>query len=144
MQRLEWLKSFETGVPEIDQDHRNLFSLATRIGEKVASQDGDFADILAEFIDQAQKHFAREEEILRVAKFPGLKAHKRYHDSLLAKALELKAVCDAEEEPKQAGICYSAMVDFLIDDIVRGDSQFKSFLDHVGVPDNQSGHRCQS
>nr|WP_298690657.1 hemerythrin domain-containing protein [uncultured Dongia sp.] len=132
MRRLEWLKSFETGVDEIDEDHRNLFALATKIGEKVWTRDSDFTVMLTEFINAAQRHFAREEEILREAQFPGLDSHKRYHASLLSKAAELKAICDAEQEPKQADICYSAMIDFLIDDIVRGDSQFKSFLDHVG------------
>ena len=67
------------------------------------------------------------------AGYPNADRHKVYHAALLAKARQLKAICDGKDDPSQAGECYAALADFLIDDIVRGDTQFKSFLGATGL-----------
>jgi hemerythrin-like metal-binding protein len=130
---LTWLPSFETGVPEIDDDHRKLWALANGIRDGIDALDSELTGArVQDFIGTAEKHFALEEDILARSGYPDLEAHKRYHTSLLAKARQLSLVCDAEMDPKKAGACYAELVAFLIDDVVRGDSQFKSHLDYHG------------
>jgi hemerythrin len=135
MDRFKWSPLFETGIADIDGDHRALIALATAIGDGLARRDERFRATLQEFIDAAEKHFTKEEDILGRAGFPDLDAHKAYHASLLTRAKELRKICDAEGDAEQAASCYSGLVDFLIDDVVRGDTQFKSFLDHRGLTD---------
>lgn len=133
MNNLRWSPTFETGVAEIDDDHRTMFALATAIGDGIAKRDEAFRAALQQFIALAERHFAKEEGILVRAGYPGVDKHKAYHAALLAKAQQLKAICDGKDDPTQAGECYIALVDFLIDDVVRGDTQFKSFLDTEGL-----------
>lgn len=133
MHNLRWSPTFETGVAEIDDDHRAMFALATEIGDGIAKQDAGFRTALQQFIALAELHFAKEEDILVRAGYPNVDRHKAYHTALLTKARQLKAVCDRKDDPAQAGKCYGALVEFLIDDVVRGDTQFKSFLDAEGL-----------
>jgi len=133
MDKLTWSPAFETGVADIDDDHRAMFALANEIGDGVAKQDEAFRAELQRFIALAEAHFAKEEDLLVRSGYPDVEAHKAYHASLLNKAKELKAICDGKDDPQQAGACYLALVDFLVDDIVRGDTRFKSHLDHRGL-----------
>jgi hemerythrin len=131
---LKWSTAFEIGVAEIDTQHRHLFALAEAVGTGLAKRDiGLAAAKVREFIEAAQRHFASEERILARAGFPEIEAHKVYHASLLAKAKELDAMCDIEANVHQADACYREVLAFLVDDVVRGDSQFKSYLQHHGL-----------
>lgn len=131
MDGFKWLPSYETGDAEIDSDHRKLFALVETIREGLATLDARSTNAaVQEFIDAAAEHFAREEEILVRVSFPGLDDHRVYHTSLLAKAKQLGKICSTESDPKKASACYDKLIAFLVDDVVRGDSQFKSYLDH--------------
>ena len=133
MDALKWSRTFDTGVAEIDDDHRHLFLLAEAVRESVAKRDlGRSGTTVRHFIDAAEKHFVREETILAQAGFPDLAGHKVYHASLVAKARQLGLACDIEMDVAKADACYAELVAFLIDDVVRGDSQFKSYLQNHG------------
>lgn len=133
MDHLKWSPTFETGVPEIDDDHRKLFALVEAIREGIAKRDTTLTRAsVKEFIVAAENHFTKEEEILVRIGFPDIDAHKVSHASLVTKATQLKQVCNGEMDPEKASACYDEIVAFLLDDIVRGDSQFKSYLNHYG------------
>lgn len=134
MDGLKWSPSYETGHPEIDSDHRNLFALVEAIREGLAKRDaGPIISLVQDFIDASERHFAKEEKILVRLGFPDIDAHRIYHASLLAKARQLRDVCGAEIDSEKADACYKELIAFLIDDVIKGDSQFKSYLDHYGI-----------
>jgi hemerythrin len=134
MEQLKWSPTYETGVAEIDQDHRRLFALADAIYDGVSKRDPTVtAKQVQGFIDACKTHFAWEENVLARAGFPGLEGHKVYHTSLLAKADELRKVCDVETDFAKAHACYEEVIAFLIDDVLRGDVEFNSYLDYFGV-----------
>jgi hemerythrin len=130
---LKWSKTFETGIAEIDSEHRNLFALADSVGDALTRQDLRLADLkVGQFIAAAEAHFANEEAILAREAFPDLEAHKRYHVSLVDTARRLREVCSVEQSVNNADRCYHEVLAFLVDDVVRGDTQFTSFLHHRG------------
>ena len=132
--RLDWLPTFEIGVETIDAAHRRLFDMANELRSAIAKHDREASRVAIEaFIAAAEKHFAEEEKFLVEIDYADTEAHKGYHKLLLDKAKRLKRVCDeAMEEGKVEG-CYNEVIAFLIDDIVRGDKQFKSYLDQLGL-----------
>ena len=133
MDGLKWSTTFETGIPEIDNEHRHMFALADSVGAALARQDLHLADLkVAEFIAAAEAHFANEEAILAREGFPDLEAHKRYHASLVDTAKRLREVCSIEQSVNNADRCYHEVLAFLVDDVVRGDTQFTSYLHHRG------------
>ena len=135
MQRLRWLPGFEVGVEEIDRDHRSLFSLVQQVYDAIDRAEwDDCRRLVDQFIAASLAHFDHEEAFLERVGFPDSDEHKRYHRSLLTKAEELKRICDREIDSRKIQDCYEETVAFLLDDIVRGDNAFKSFVQERGLP----------
>ena len=65
-------------------------------------------------------------------KYPGLEEHKKYHRKLLIKADTTKRICEGYETEHDLKECFDGMAKFLIDDILKGDIQFKSYLEYEG------------
>lgn len=134
MIKLEWSPTFEIGVEEIDSAHRRLFAMANEIRDAIEKQHRGLCRTRVEaFIGAAEKHFAEEEKLLARVGYAETEDHKAYHTVLLNKAKRLKDVCDEEMEAGEVEGCYGDVLAFLIDDVVRGDKRFKSYLDHLGL-----------
>ena len=82
---LEWNESLETGVEQIDGDHRGLISLANRIHAAAEAGDRDaVTDLILDFSNYCDDHFVMEEEFMRDISYPKRMEHKRDHDQMLA------------------------------------------------------------
>lgn len=114
---LVWHEAYECGDPTIDGEHRQLFVLANElISASIGSQAGPEAarKALDRLIEHLVRHFSDEEAILEWHGYPGLSAHKRAHEGLVRRALELKTRAKAGEGR------LGELVEFLADDVVAG------------------------
>jgi len=133
MTDLEWYDFLEIGVDFIDDDHKKLLKIMA--ATKRAIEDGDnnkCVQLLTSLIKEARDHFHREEEYLLKVNYPDLNNHKIYHNELLIKADTTKRICEGIQSEHDLRECFDGMADFLIDDILRGDIKFKSFLQYEG------------
>ena len=82
---IEWRKEFETGVADVDHEHKELVDLINaldaRLGEKV--DDQTVSDFLGEVFARISAHFALEESIMRKHGYDEYAAHKAEHEALL-------------------------------------------------------------
>ena len=134
MADLLWHDFLSIGVDFIDNDHKNLLKIM--IDTKSAIEAGDnnkCVILLTSLLKEARDHFAREEQYLLDVKYPGLEKHKVYHKELLLKADTTKRICEGIETEHDLKECFDGMADFLIDDILRGDIMFKSYLEYEGL-----------
>ena len=132
--KIELLESFLTGHHEIDEDHRNLVETINLVSEAIDSKEMDQCkSLLDSFVEVAKNHFAREEAILREIKYPGIEKHCEYHDGLLGRANIVKRLCQDMAERGKLKDCFEGMANFFIDDVVKGDVMFVSYLEQVGV-----------
>jgi len=93
---IEWLASYEIGVPEIDDDHKALLKSLTAIKDAFADRDyGLCRSLVAEFTSKAESHLEREEALLRDTGYPGADSHAE----LFARVAEIRDVCSGELEP---------------------------------------------
>jgi hemerythrin len=86
-----WSSVYETGIEEIDTQHKQLF---LAINDLAASfKEGRAAEATRESLLFLQKytleHFYSEEEYMRVVGYPGLPGHKVEHSVLLTKVQNL-------------------------------------------------------
>ena len=93
--------------------------------------------LLTSLLKEARAHFSREEKFLYETNFPGLAEHKMYHEELLLKADTTKRICEGIETEHDLQECFDGMSRFLIDDILKGDMKFKSYLEHHGYINNK-------
>lgn len=133
MIKLEWIEAFEIGVPEIDQDHRELVDFLSKIqqnlliGDEVRCKD-DFTS----FTKACKKHFIREETILENADYPNVEEHRAQHQQLLNLANEILEQCEMAHDPEKLQVLFEGLVDFLLGDVIRADIHCKSHMQERG------------
>ena len=134
MANLEWHDFYNFGIDFIDDDHRQLLEVMRSIQDAIKSGDMDkSATLLEDLMTLASQHFKREEAFLAKISYPGLEEHKKYHQLLLVQANHARLVCQSTEASHNVEDCFNSLAKFLIDDILGGDIQFKSYLEERGL-----------
>jgi len=97
MPLMEWRKEFETGVPDVDHEHRELVELINRLHENIAggADRVRVAEFLGEVFARIAAHFALEESIMRKNAYDEYEAHKAEHEKLLD---EIRDIMDAQQD----------------------------------------------
>ena len=126
---LQWHDHYELGDARLDEDHKALLRVMEEVrGAVIAVDRARCLDLLEVLVDTATAHFSREEDLLGALGWQGLPAHVSYHSELLLKVELLNALCEHAAAPAEIEEHFYAMAEFLIDDLLRGDLEFKSFL----------------
>ena len=95
---LTWKPEFDTGVAEVDHDHKRLVEGLNKLGELIASGKGsESIPAVLDFLERyANEHFAREETCMHRMQCPtaaaNLAAHAQFRQTF-AKAKEGLAAC---------------------------------------------------
>ncbi len=125
-----WDRSLETGIAELDDQHRRIFAQAEAVLDAAALPDpAEVRRTLAFLLDYAAVHFAAEERHMEEAGFPDLRAHAEAHADLGGR---LAAVARAEAggaDPRAVARDVRALVHgWLADHIRRKDRALATFL----------------
>ena len=93
-----WDPKLETGVVELDEQHRLLFRKADAVLEAVAAGQGaaEFKRTLQFLADYAALHFETEERYMRSAGFPEADAHAEIHARINRRIMEVAASFHAQ------------------------------------------------
>jgi hemerythrin-like metal-binding protein len=98
---LQWSRSYESGDALIDNEHRELFSLANALFDPNLASHVDPRKRLAvldNLLNHIRTHFRDEEAQLSANNYIGLKWHKAAHAKLLRDADELKRQVESGEK----------------------------------------------
>ena len=86
-----WNPAWETGIKQIDKQHRQLLAqfeaLMVAIHENQA--DDRIPGLLAFLSDYAETHFSQEEHYMQASRYPGFVGHKAIHDSMRIRVAEM-------------------------------------------------------
>jgi len=75
--KAQWSPAIETGLPQIDDQHRRLFEMAASFrGEGDQIRVMTALSMLSEY---AHTHLQDEEAMLQAIAYPGLEAHRAHH-----------------------------------------------------------------
>jgi hemerythrin len=92
MFRVEWDQALATDVPEIDEQHKEIFARFNALME--ACDRGRSRELLAETLEfmnnYVLEHFRDEERLQASVDYPLLEAHRSIHEELGAKFLDLQ------------------------------------------------------
>jgi hemerythrin len=79
--RVTWDPNLETGVPEIDGQHRELFARIDRLlaASRERRSREEVGQTLTFLGDYVVHHFAAEERIMAQAEYPDVDAHRAEH-----------------------------------------------------------------
>jgi len=131
--KIELLETFLTGHPVIDAEHRNIVDSINDVSEAILAGEYDRCPkLLDNFLQICTDHFHSEEKLLADLGYPGLTDHSAFHKELILKAKSVKVLCMDRTRPDSIQRCFDEMATLLIEDVVKGDLQFVSFLVEKG------------
>jgi hemerythrin len=83
-----WVKSLETGIEKIDEQHKELFHQMDLLLDRTnGSRHKEVLDFLDKYI---VKHFSDEQRMHADSKYPKAAAHKKFHDEYVVIFRKLK------------------------------------------------------
>jgi len=97
MTLITWRKEFETGIAEVDHEHKELVALINRLADDIsAGADKERVQaFLGEVFARIAAHFALEESVMRKHGYDEYEAHKAEHENLLD---EIRDIMDQQSE----------------------------------------------
>ena len=88
-----WNKSLETGIPAIDDQHKELFR---QVGVLFDNTEADRVPQMLEFLEKyVEKHFSDEQQLHFKAKYPAREQHTKMHIDFAAAFKKMKQEYDA-------------------------------------------------
>ncbi len=98
---MPWEPQFETGISQVDIQHRRLFDRLETVG-RLAAQQAPYSEAEREEIkrsvydleDYSEAHFTLEETLMQENEYPGLEDHIKDHERFTATAKEMLVKLD--------------------------------------------------
>jgi hemerythrin len=86
-----WLPIYETGHPEIDEQHKQLFQMINRFENAMSEGHGQevMEPILRELVAYTLKHFSAEETLMAASGYGEIEHHRNLHLELTGQVEEL-------------------------------------------------------
>jgi hemerythrin len=95
---LHWVPELDTGIGEIDVQHRRIVDYINRLYELRESPDREaLGEVIAEMVDYTVSHFAFEEGVMESAGYMFAGPHKRVHELFTRKVAEYQSRFDIGE-----------------------------------------------
>jgi hemerythrin len=87
---LQWTQAFAVGIPEIDEQHQELFRRVDGLLEALDRKDNGEAVRMLSFLDEyVVAHFRAEERFMLANGYPGYASHKAEHERFAEGLAEL-------------------------------------------------------
>ena len=118
-----WNQSLETGIPAIDQQHKELFrQVDILFDQKNKDRVPQTLKFLGEYVE---KHF-HDEQLLQIeAQYPKASAHKKMHTDFVAAFKKMKQEYDADHDSLMTLLKINkAVADWLKNHIMIHDKEF--------------------
>ncbi|MCP5424528.1 MAG: hemerythrin family protein [Gammaproteobacteria bacterium] len=131
---IEWSDSLSVGVQQIDEQHKELVSMVNKVNEGISGGWGKEArdEILTRLVEYTRIHFATEESLMDISKYPEQKSHKHRHDDLINMVGQhLKKY---EEDPNASNYdLLFFLKKWLVDHIMKDDKKLGAYLVKKGL-----------
>ena len=87
---VEWTPDLDTGIPDIDEQHKQMVHHINDFYEAANAKDKDrMSIVLFDLINSTLAHFQYEEALMEQAKYPLLEPHRRVHKNFIDKLMNL-------------------------------------------------------
>ena len=129
MSQFEWTDKLSVGDAAIDKDHRELFELVQELAEADLS-DGFVLGLIGRLEEYTEKHFSREEALMRAYAYPGLDDHVEKHRmfSEWLKTVEMTYRRAAESPFEISDLVNAFLGNWLVEHIMKEDMMYRDFI----------------
>ncbi|MBI5497453.1 MAG: hemerythrin family protein [Deltaproteobacteria bacterium] len=127
----QWTASLATGVPDVDDQHKEIFRRANVLFEAcVRGKSAEEVRPLLEYLQSyIREHFTAEEAQHDAARYPGRVSHRVLHRTMAAHLAELTLVLEeAGAGANLVRLTNRLVVGWLVNHIMREDRAFAEYL----------------
>lgn len=134
---IAWSDALSVGVNEIDNQHKTLVEMVNQLSEGIHGGWGKEArkEVIDKLIDYTRVHFATEESLMSIAKYPSYSAHKKKHEDLIEMVKEYVKKYEQDPDSSSYELLYF-LKRWLTEHIMRDDKTLGGYLikkgDNVG------------
>jgi hemerythrin len=134
----KWKNEYSVNVAEIDEQHKKLFQIGSRINDLAFADDeydhyDEILSILKELKDYTQYHFNHEEKMMEKYGYERKDSHKFEHYFVIKK-IEKFENSDIDENQKDTVVDLVAFIsDWISSHILKEDMQYKNFFNSKGI-----------
>ncbi|HEX3746810.1 MAG TPA: hemerythrin family protein [Bryobacteraceae bacterium] len=107
MPNLKWSVSHAVFVPDIDDEHQEIFAAVADL-KSVLAAHGDAVASMKHLTSYIVDHFAHEERLMRAARYQSLRWHKQQHEGARRRIAQFAALIESGD--RDAG---PALVEYL-------------------------------
>ncbi len=124
-----WGSQFETGIEEIDGQHKRLVKLLNDLHDGMIKGKTKAAlrETLEGLIDYTKDHFATEESLLEQYRYPGLERQREQHAQLLQDVGEMRREFE-DGASNVADKLLEFLKNWLVRHILHSDKLYGPFL----------------
>jgi hemerythrin len=127
----EWTPLMDTGIPRIDEDHRELVRRLNEFGQAMKRGRGrDSVSALLKFLsDYVDFHFSYEEELMTTCGFPEYEEHKVMHEWFRKElARRIEAFAASPDERNVTIDIHGWVMSWLMDHSLNTDAKLGDFI----------------
>jgi hemerythrin len=132
MGRLKWRSEHSVYLPEIDAEHRALFSLGEELQKAIdrGAEPVDLRPVLLNLVTAAESHFKHEERIMKASHYSAYAWHKKQHDAVRWRVRRMLKRIDAGQ-PVAAGELLVFLSDWLKTHTQVSDRMMGAYIRNV-------------
>ncbi|MCB1316255.1 MAG: bacteriohemerythrin, partial [Leptospiraceae bacterium] len=131
---VQWNDSFSVGVPEMDDQHRNLFDILNELNAAMNANKSreTIESIIAQLSEYIVNHLRDEEQLLRKYNYPDLAKHEQSHKKFVEKVNELTGALLQDDSRILGYDIMNFVGDWLVSHIQKVDRQYGAFINKTG------------
>ncbi len=123
MTKVVWLEKYDTGIAEIDNQHKQLVDYLNHLSAARASGSAKAVkDVIDGIVDYTMSHFSFEEALMDQAEYPFTRAHKSVHETFIKRVDKFQTRFKAGEAISEE--FYDLLKRWLINHIQRDDAAY--------------------
>ena len=132
---ITWDDSYALNIPSIDQQHKKWVGLLNALHQSLFEYDDNHAvldNLIQELKEYTIYHLKYEEELFDRYNYPHAESHKKEHNNLTNKILELEKNPDEDSFIVNTE-AFNIAKDWIINHILTSDKKYEKFLKEKGV-----------
>ena len=135
MAKLEWTQDLDTGIEEIDNQHRRIVDYINELYIARKAKDHKLiARVIDDTIDYTVSHFGFEETLIEEAGYKLLRPHKKVHELFVRRVSDLQKRFKAGEDVSQE--LHALLSRWLLSHIKHDDHAYAECVkQYLNIPD---------
>lgn len=134
MPLIEWNANYETGITQMDLQHKRLVDIINRLHDAMREGKGNavITQVLKELVNYTMTHFTAEEKLMEQCKYAGLGVQKQQHEQFV------KQIKQYQEQAEKGALSLTLTVsnflkNWLLNHIQNLDKQYGPAMKSAGI-----------